>query len=464
MTNAETSIYKQGRRVKSRTNMDHTASTAPPHPLRHQRRVAGGALLLLTLVYTLNIADRYVCSTLMEAIKADFALSDGMTGLVTGSALALFYVIAGLPLGAMADSGNRKRIIIISLAVWSAFTMLSGLALRLPLFIMARVGVGIAEAGAGPAAQSILADLYRPANRGFAMSILATGAALGAALGSLGGGNLSAMLGWRATLMVFGAFGIPLAIVLLLALKEPQRGAADIGNMPQPASSAAAAAEQAGMPRYADLLRLIAADPALRHLLAGATVVTFWGWGLLWWTPAFLGRSMGMDVAASGSLLGPMHLAGGLGVSAATAFILHRLAPSGPPAQARFLTISTLMATLPALLAFTATGHTMTTAMLWLFVPLIYAYIGPAGALSQTLVPATMRARFAALILLATNIANLVLAPWIIGTLSDLIAPFLAKPQESLRYALAITACTGPWAAWHFWRLDRCLRLQETGK
>ena len=419
------------------------------------------ALLLLTLVYAFSIADRFVCSTLTEAIKAEFVLSDGMTGLATGSALALLFAEAGLPLGALADRGNRKVMITVSLAIWSAFTAMTGITSGLVQFVVTRMGVGIAEAGAGPAVQSIIADTFRPSQRSAAIAVLASGAALGGALGSAGGGILGALLGWRAAMIAFGAMGGPLVLLLALVLKEPRRGRFD-GDLTMSGASVSAASPTIPPPSYRAFLRLAMESPALQHLLAGATLVTFCGWGMLWWTPAFLARSMGIDAAGSGALLGPIHLAGGIGVSLGAALILRKLGHRDLHLQARFLTISTIVFTVAALVAFTTASRTVATAMLWLFIPLIYAYIGPVGGLGQTLVPPAMRARFAAILLFVTNIANLVLAPWIIGSLSDGFALLLAAPQQSLRFALAVSALSGLWGAWHFHRLEQVLRCNST--
>src|SRR6185312_16233153 len=136
-------------------------------------------LFLLTCVYAINIADRYVVSTLIEPIKASFQLSDAAVGMLTGTAMAIFYVAAGMPLGALADRTNRKRMIVVAVAGWSALTMLCGLATNFWQLFAARIGVGIGEAGGTPPSNAILTDKFPPRQRGFALSLYAVGASAG---------------------------------------------------------------------------------------------------------------------------------------------------------------------------------------------------------------------------------------------------------------------------------------------
>ncbi|MCP1469780.1 MFS family permease [Sphingobium sp. OAS761] len=401
-------------------------------------------LAVLMLVYTLNIADRFVVSTLIEPIKAEFHLSDGAVGLLTGAAMAVFYVTAGIPLGLLADRYSRKRMIVVSLAIWSALTALCGMTHSFWQLLVVRIGVGIGEAGGTPPCQSLLADKFPPRARGFALTLFALGAALGAGLGSSLGGYLSDHHGWRMVLIVFGALGLPVALLVGLTVREPRRGQLD--DIP-PAADVSLSATIAFVRR----------QPALLHVLAGATVVTFWGWGLVWWTPAFLIRSHGMSVQQCGELLGWMHVIGGAAVTLGTAWVMKWLEACDPRWQTRFVAIATILPTFPSILAYVTTSPIVATAAMWLFVPMIYLYIGPTLALATNLVPATMRSQTCAFIVFSANVANLLIAPLAIGALSDLLGPHLADPAQSLRWVLVGTSLTGFWAAWHYWAAARHL-------
>jgi len=403
------------------------------------------ALMLLTAVYTINIADRFVMSTLIEPIKAEFALSDTAVGLLTGAALAIFYVSAGIPLGLLADRWNRKRMIAIALGAWSVLTGLCGLAQNFWHLLLLRIGVGIGEAGGTPPSQSLLADEFPPNSRPFAMSLFSLGAAFGAALGASLGGWINDHYGWRAVLLVFGAMGIPLAALVALTLPEPRRGRLD-----------------SGVPVLVVSLKhtavFVRRQKSLLHILAGTTVLTFWGWGLVWWTPAFLMRNHDMSLSQSGQVLGWMHGVGGVLVTLATAAAMKVFAQRDPRYQSWFIAVATLVPTVPSIVAYSTESTGMAVFMLWLFVPMIYLYIGPTMALSQNLVPATMRSQMCAIILFVANVANLVIAPVLIGALSDLLAPRLDDPSQSLRYVLIGASATGFWAAWHYMAAARNLR------
>src|SRR3546814_319317 len=143
------------------------------------------ALAVVTLVYAMNIADRFVLSTLIEPIKAEFQLSDASVGFLTGVALAIFYTAAGLPLGALADRANRRNMIMWAITIWSFFTALCGMAQNFWQLLFARIGVGIGEAGGTPPSHSILADYFKPSQRIVAMMVFTLGIAIGSGIGGV---------------------------------------------------------------------------------------------------------------------------------------------------------------------------------------------------------------------------------------------------------------------------------------
>ena len=147
------------------------------------------AMLVATGIF--SVADRLVLSILLEDIKAEFALSDTQLGLLTGVAFSLFYVAFGFPFARLADRRTRKTIIAAALALWSLMTMLCGAAAGFWSLFVARMGVGVGEAGSGPAGQSLLADYFRRHELGRAMGFLTLGSTLGTAVGLIAGGVLA---------------------------------------------------------------------------------------------------------------------------------------------------------------------------------------------------------------------------------------------------------------------------------
>jgi MFS family permease len=405
---------------------------------------------LLTAVYALNIADRFVISTLIEPIKAELNLSDASIGFLTGVALALFYVTVGLPLAVLADRTNRRNLIAVSLAAWSAMTALCGLTHSYSQLLFTRVGVGIGEAGGTPASNAIVSDYFPWRQRAFALSVFSLGASLGSMIGT-SAGYASDAWGWRSAFLLLGIPGVALAGLLVTTVSEPQRGGLD-----QIAGPAAAS--------LFDTFSYAARAPALAHCLAGGTIFTLWAWGLMWWTPSYLVRSHGMSLGDAGGALALMHGIGGTIVLLFTTVLMRRLQTRDARTVPWFITLVILTATIPSIIAFVARSTGVALAMLWVFIPLSYATFGPTFALLQNLVPAHMRSQAIALLLFFSNIANLVIAPQMIGIASDALATHYGT--NSLRMALIPLAFAGVWAAWHYARcaghLKAGLRLAGT--
>ncbi|MGH8138472.1 MAG: spinster family MFS transporter [Steroidobacteraceae bacterium] len=421
--------------------MTYTEAAAP----RDRWYVLG----ILTVVYALNIADRFSISTLIEPIRLELGLSDSGIGFLTGVALALFYVTVGIPIASLADRTSRRNILALALAVWSGMTALCGVSQNYWQLLLARFGVGIGEAGGTPPSTSILADKFPPARRPMALTIFALGACLGAWLGSSIAGTVAQSHGWRAAFLVLGVPGVACALVVWLTVKEPRRGQLDGPSAGQPPVSLLTA------------VRFIWKQRSARHLLAGGSVATFWSWGLMWWTPTFLVRSHHMTVGQAGELLGPMHLIAGTAGTLFAAWLMSRPAARDPRYVARLLGWVTAVTTIPSVFLYWATSQSAATALLWVFVPAVYFYIGPILGLLQNVVPAPLRAMTCALLLFTANVANLVVAPQLVGWLSDWFAASFGAGQESLRWALLLIAPTGLWAAWHLWTSGKTIRADE---
>jgi MFS family permease len=423
--------------------------SAPPPPLAAAPRDRWYVLAVLTVVYALNIADRFSISTLIEPIRKELHLSDGRVAWLTGGALGVFYVTVGIWVAVLADRANRRNIVALAVAVWSGVTALCGLTHNYIQLLLARFGVGIGEAGGTAPSTSILADKFPPARRPMALTIFALGTCLGAWLGSSVAGAAAERGGWRTAFLVLGIPGVVVALIVWLTVREPRRGQLD------------ALAEARASVSLTETLRFVARQRSAVHLLVGGSVATFWSWGLMWWTPAFLQRSHHMTVGQAGELLGTMHLIAGTLSTLLAALLMGLRAAADPRYVARLLGWVTALTTIPSIVLYWVVPDTAAIVLLWIFVPAVYFYIGPILGLLQNVVPANMRATVCAILLFAANIANLLLAPQIIGWLSDWFAASFGAGEDSLRWAMLLLAPTGFWAAWHLWRAGATIREDE---
>ncbi len=399
-------------------------------------------LIIMMLAYTINIADRYVMSTVLEQIRLELKLTDSGVAFLTGVSLAFFYVIMGIPLSWIADRYNRRNLLAASITIWSAMTALCGMSQGYMQLLLARIGVGIGEAGGTPSCNSIVADYFPAGRRAMAMTIFALGAPIGAWLGADMAGYVAAKYSWRAAFYVLGVPGVLLAIVIMLTIKEPKRGRLD-------------KVSDAETPTLAESLAFIWSQKGMVHAIFGSGLSALWGWGLMWFTPTYIQRQYGLDVGQAGAVIGPIHLVMGIGASLLTAWLVSRPSYTDPRKVLRLLSVVTAIATVPSIYAYYTHSLAVATAMWWMFIPAIYFYIGPAMSLLQNLAPPKMRAIVIAVSLLVANVFNLIIAPQGIGFLSDYFAGPKGADAASLRLALLVLAPTGFWAAWHYWRAEK---------
>ncbi len=398
-------------------------------------------LFIMMLVYTISIADRYVLSTLLGPISKELHLSDSGAASL-GIPLALFYVVMGIPLSWLCDRSNRRTLLAVCVTVWSLMTTLTGYTRGYFDLLLARIGVGIGEAGGTPACNSIIGDYFPADRRSMAMTVFALGAPIGAWLGSDIAGYVSNLHGWRSAFLVLGIPGVILAIIIMVTIKEPARGRLD-----------AVVEEKA--PSVMETFRFLWSQKAAVHAMMGAGLSAFWGWGLMWFTPLFLQRTYGMNEGTAGGLLGQIYLVAGIGASLVTAYVVARPSFTDPRKIANLLAAVTAVATVPSFLAYWTHDLAFAKLMWWIFIPAIYFYIGPAMALCQNLAAPKMRAMSIAISLLIANLLNLIVAPAIVGGLSDYFAGSQPASADSLRLAQLILAPSGLWAAWHYWRASK---------
>ena len=405
-------------------------------------------LAIMCLGYAINIADRYVVTTVMESMRLELHLTDSGIAFLTGIPLAVFYVTLGIPLSWLADRSNRRNILGAALIIWSGMTAFCGLSQNYLQFLLARIGVGVGEAGGTPPANSIIADNFPAARRPMAMTVFALGAPLGAWMGADMAGAVANLYGWRAAFLALGVPGLLLGLIVFLTIKEPQRGRLD-------------ASDHTAKVTFVQSMAFLWKQRACVHVCMGGGVSALWGWGLIWFTPTFLQRAYHLNVGEAGGLIGPIHLIAGFAATVVTAWLLSRRAFADPRNVSWLLAGGVALATIPSFFAFYTHQLWVAKLMFWLFIPAIYFYIGPAMALIQNLAPARMRATFIAVSLLVANVLNLIVAPQAVGFMSDHFAGPAGADAESLRLALLILAPTGFWAAYHYWAAAKTIVAEQ---
>src|SRR5580704_41756 len=228
---------------------------------------------ILTLVYALNFLDRTIFNVLIEPIKKEFALSDTTMGLLAGFGFVLFYSLLGIPIARIADRVNRRNIVALAFAFWSAMTFLCGMASSVTTLALARIGVGIGESAGTPASQSLIADLFDKNDRPRALGIYAIGTYLGVFMGYFLGGYINQYYGWRMAFFTAGLPGIALAAILWLTISEPQRGAHAETFAPEP---------------IGPTLGFLASQKTFVIVLIGFCLTTYTNYATAAWIPPFL--------------------------------------------------------------------------------------------------------------------------------------------------------------------------------
>lgn len=383
------------------------------------------ALGILTLVYTLHTVDRNIVSALVEPIKREFMLTDRAMGALSGLAHSVAYAVAVLPMGWLVDRTNRAKLLASLLAVWSGMTALSGLAGSYVGLLLARLGVGAAEAGSSPTCMSLIADTFPPSRRASAIGLFYLSTAIGTGLVFLVGAAVAQHHGWRAMFFAAGLPGIVLAILLVWFLKEPSRGAFD-------------APTQSGTTRLADVYRHVLENRSVLTLSVAVMLAAMLMASLWTWTASFLIRLHGFDLKHAGLVVAVVAGIGQALGSAVAGPIADRLAHGVP---SRLAIVPSVMMTLAV---FAGLGMLFADTAQWaigfavVMGFMLGGWLGPGYGLLLTLTPAPMRGRVTAASQLFTNLIGIGLGPLLTGALSDHIGG-----PESLRHALALTMLLG---------------------
>ena len=379
-------------------------------------------MFILVVVYTFNFIDRQIIGILAVPIKADLALTDTQLGLMGGLAFALFYTALGIPIAMLADRSNRTWIMAIALTLWSAMTAICGTVQNFWQLFLARLGVGVGEAGGVAPAYSLISDYFPPQQRARALSIYSFGIPIGSALGIVFGGIIASKIDWRYAFFAVGIAGIIIAPIFKLTVAEPERGQFDPNYT------------KASPPALGDIIRKLMQKPSFWIMSFGAACSSMMGYGLFFWLPSFFVRSYGISLIDASLFYGAILLVGGLagiwlGGSLADRF--------GASRRGAYVVIPAFafVATVPFYVVAILSPN-LTTTFFAMLIPtaLGLVWLGPVLAAIQHVVPPNMRATASAIFLFINNLIGIGAGTVAIGILSDTLQAQYG--DDSLRYAI----------------------------
>jgi MFS family permease len=406
------------------SDQEATETTSGARPASRPR-VSGSSwymLAVMTLISLFAYMDRSAISIFLEPIQLELGLTNSELGLISGMAFVVLYAICALPLGYIADRTSRVRLLAICFTVWSAMTVVCGMARNFPQLFLARMGVGVGEAGCNPAVHSLIGDRFPPEWRTLAIGIFSCGAALGSGLGLFLIGLVGQEYGWRTALQVVGLAGAPVVLLLLFTLKEPSRPPV----------------QKAGGDRFTSAISALLRRPAFVYLVAGYGVINLASAGIANWVPTFLLRSFGLNLAEIGGWYGATS-AVGITLGLLTAGLLtSKLVPRDPRWELRIcagayalsLPLNLFMALSPEwwmVLTFNAANN-------------IFSAMGAITALSsaQSFAEPRQRATAVAMMFFLSSLLGFGGGAYVIGVLADALLPQFGR--ESLRYALIVAS------------------------
>lgn len=396
-------------------------------------------VVLLMLVYTVNYLDRNVLVILAEPIKRELGLRDWQIGFLTGTSFAVFYALLGLPIARLADRSNRVNICSVALVVWGGMTAVCGAVSSYLQLVLARIGVGVGEAGGSPPAVSIISDYFATNRRATALGIYNLGVPFGMLLGFVVGGVINELYGWRMAFIVAGLPGLALAVLVKLTIREPPR--------------VVALNEIAARGSVLEDVRMLLRNKLYRGTMIGAAVFNVAAYGVSLWSPANMVRVFELDTRTAGIAMGlASGIGGGIG-SFLGGFLSDRLQRR----DRRWLYWVPAIAA-AAFLPLVVAGVLMPTVSLYgAFLLCTYvvsfATHAPFWAVAQSTVPPHKRAIAAAFLLFLTNIIGMGLGPQLAGIMSDLAEPLFG--QNRLRVVIPVLATLALPAAYLLFRTGR---------
>lgn len=401
-------------------------------------------LIVLTLIATVQFFDRALMVVVMEPIKSEFALSDSQLGLLAGFSYAAAFALAGIPLGWVADRTNRRNLLALLLAVWSALVALAGSAGSFAALVATRVGIGAADAGGQPCSVSTIADLYPRDKRAGAVAVFYVGVPLGMLLGFMAGGFIAAQYGWRTGFYVAAVPGVVLTLALLLFTREPRRGAADVG------------AHDALSLSLGATLRFMRGQSSLMLIMAASVLVTASSSAMMSWIGSLLVRSHGLTLQQVGLVTALcMGGVGALGTLAAGA-LADRLGALDMRWQPRLMAMGAALIALFGCAVSLLPSIVATAVALALFAACVAGLNGPTYALTQSLVAVRMRGLSMSTLVVLLNLIGVGVGPTMAGILSDIFAARYGA--DSVRWAMVCVLLLNLPAVWLFARAAHSIR------
>ncbi len=410
-----------------------TTATAPTPIERPAYRVY--VLGLLTVVYTFNFIDRQVLAILAPYIQAEMKFTDSQLGLLGGPAFAVVYSTLALPIAWLADRISRTSIIATSLAVWSGFTALCGMATGFTFLFGARMGVGVGEAGGVAPSYSLVADYFPKAQRARALAVYSFGVSIGTALGYLFGGLLAAAIDWRAAFIVLGLAGVLLAPVVKLTIKDPERGRYDREPVPDGVIATPAPAQKAAS--FGEVWAILLKKPSFWFLAFGAACSSVYGYGAAFWLPSFFQRSLGMEGSERAWYMAGIAFFGGTIGIWLGGWLADKLGRGVKRSAYPLVPAVGFIIAVPLFfLAMNVEDKWLAFALFLVPQALSLAWLGPVVTAIQHLVPSHMRSTASASFLLINNLVGIGLGIYLLGAVSEYLTPRFG--EEALRYSLYV--------------------------
>ena len=393
------------------------------------------ALALLFLGGAINLFDRQIINILAQDIKRDLMVSDAQLGLLTGTAFGIFYSLFGIPLGRLADRVDRIKLISAALVTWSGFTAVCGLAANFTQLFLARMGVGVGEAGSQPASIALIPDMFPDRHRVTAISLLLVGGPVGSFLGLLAGGYVGATWGWRVAFFVAGVPGILLATVMLTTLRDVRQ--------------AKPGRDRTALP-VMQTLREMVRRPRFRWLAIGLMCSSFLVYATGAWLPPFFIRSQDMSLTRIAGFAAVAVGAGGAIGTLCSGFLCDLLRPRIDHVESKAMMASFALAVPALVVTVLAPTATMAFVAWFSFNVMAFAWQGPTMSMLQKAVNETDRSMAIALASALAVIVSLGLGLPLVGLLSDGLTP-LRGPRaigEALLISIVCVAALGIFAHW----------------